>query len=72
MISESSILIKKTLRAAKQRYEERDSNGGVNSKKKKKGKKQKKHEKSVTRKMVPNGFDDFEDYARSMESWGDY
>lgn len=62
--------LKKTLRNAKKRYEERDSNGKVNSKKKKKSKKQKKSEKSFNN-HVNGGYDNFEEYSKYMESWGD-
>lgn len=63
--------LKKHLRDAKKRYEERDSNGKVNGKKKKKNKKRKKHDKEFNRSIVPNGYDSIEDYASAMESWGD-
>jgi len=63
--------LKKSLRAAKKRYEERDSGGKVNGKKKKKSKKSKKVEKTMTSYMTPGGYGNFDDYAKSMESWGD-
>lgn len=63
--------LKKTLRAAKKRYEERDSNGKIATKKKKKSKKNKKKDKEREQRLTPSGYDSFDDYAKMMESWND-
>ena len=61
--------LKKNLELATKRYEERDSKGKVNRKKKKKSKKSKKSEKNISNAIKNKGYNDFEDYVKSMESW---